>query len=130
MIEVYTDGASRGNPGPSGVGIFIKHGKIQIEESHYIGEYTNHEAEFIALIKALEYCKEHFPEEIISCRSDAKVVVDATDKSYVKNKNFQVYLDRITNLTSTFPYFFIKWIPEKQNKRADQLARKAIIDID
>ncbi|SHN19022.1 ribonuclease HI family protein [Gracilibacillus kekensis] len=128
MIEVYTDGASRGNPGPSGVGIYIKYGKIQKEELQYIGEYTNHEAEFIAVIKALEYCREHFSTEIISCRSDAKVVVDAIDKNYVKNKSYQIYLDRINSLTNIFPYFFIKWIPEKQNKRADILARKALMN--
>ncbi|GAE91414.1 RNase H [Gracilibacillus boraciitolerans JCM 21714] len=129
MIEVYTDGASKGNPGPSGIGIYIKQGENQIEEYHYIGVYTNHEAEFLAVIKALEYCGgEHFPTEIISCRSDAKLVVDAIEKNYVKNQIFISYLNQINSLINIFPHFFIKWIPQKQNKRADSLARKAIIN--
>ncbi|SFL86030.1 ribonuclease HI [Gracilibacillus orientalis] len=126
MIEVYTDAASQGNPGPSGIGIYIKTGQQQMEEYLFIGEYSNHEAEFIAVIKALELCKERFPDEIISFRSDAKVVVDAIENEYVKNDIFQSYLNQINQLSSSFPYFFIKWIPEKQNKHADELARKAL----
>ncbi|QGH34739.1 reverse transcriptase-like protein [Gracilibacillus salitolerans] len=126
MIEVYTDAASQGNPGPSGIGIYIKSGQQQMEEYLFIGDYSNHEAEFIAVIKALELCNERFPDEIISFRSDAKVVVDAIEKKYVKNNIFQSYLNQINQLSSSFPYFFIKWIPEKQNKHADELARKAL----
>ncbi|MGP4041285.1 ribonuclease HI family protein [Gracilibacillus sp. D59] len=126
MIEVYTDAASQGNPGPSGIGIYIKDGQQQIKEKQFIGVYSNHEAEFIAVVKALELCKERFPEEIISCRSDAKVVVDTIEKNHVKNDIFQSYLNQINQLSSSFPYFFIKWIPEKQNKHADDLARKAL----
>ncbi len=126
MIEVYTDAASQGNPGPSGIGIYIKTGQLQLEECLFIGEFSNHEAEFIAVIKALELCKERFPDEIISCRSDAKVVVDAIERNYVKKDVFQSYLNQINHLSSSFPYFFMKWIPEKQNKHADELARKAL----
>ncbi|MGN8647024.1 ribonuclease HI family protein [Gracilibacillus sp. HCP3S3_G5_1] len=126
MIEVYTDGASQGNPGPSAIGIYIKSGREQIEEYQFIGEYSNHEAEFIAVIKALEICKERFPNDIISCRSDAKVVVDAIEKKYVKKAIFHTYLNQINQLSSSFPHFFIKWIPEKQNQHADELARKAL----
>ncbi|UOQ85839.1 ribonuclease HI family protein [Gracilibacillus salinarum] len=126
MIEVYTDGASKGNPGPSGVGIYIKKGAQHWEQSHYIGEYSNHEAEFIAVIKALEWCQHQFSDEIVSCRSDAKVVVDAIEKEVVRNSQYQPYVNQIIQLAAVFPYFFMKWIPEKQNKHADVLARNAI----
>ncbi|WP_404455112.1 reverse transcriptase-like protein [Virgibacillus necropolis] len=126
MIEVYTDGASSGNPGISGAGIYIKASGKTHEYLFPLGEMSNHEAEFHAVIKALEICVEHFPGEILSFRSDSKLVVDAIEKDFTKNQIFLPMLEKIREEASNFPYFFIKWIPEKSNKNADQLARKAI----
>lgn len=126
MIEVYTDAASRGNPGESGVGIVIKKEKRYEEYSFSVGVLTNHEAEFHAVIKALEICMEKYPNEVLSFRTDSKVVVDTIEKNHTKNKKFQPLLEEIRNLSHTFPLFFIKWIPEKDNKNADRLARKSI----
>lgn len=57
MIEVYIDGASAGNPGPSGAGIFIKaNGKVE-RYSIPLGVMSNHEAEYYAFIEALKICK-------------------------------------------------------------------------
>ncbi|WP_188455796.1 ribonuclease HI family protein [Virgibacillus oceani] len=126
MIEVYTDGASSGNPGISGAGIYIKtSGKI-FEYALPLGMLSNHEAEFHAVIKALEICKESFPGEILSFRSDSKLVVDVIDKDFTKNQTFLPLFEKIKEEASNFPHFFIKWIPEKKNHHADQLARKAI----
>lgn len=126
MIEVYTDGASSGNPGNSGAGIVLKSGKELHEFSFFLGQLTNHEAEFHAVIKALELCKEKYPGEILSFRSDSKVVVDTINKGYTKNKTFLPLLEKIEELAAGFPYFFIKWIPDKQNTQADRLARNAL----
>lgn len=126
MIEVYTDGASKGNPGKSGIGIVFKSSTIYEEHSFQIGIYTNHEAEFHAVIKALELCKEKYPNEVLSFRSDSKVVVDTIEKEFTKNKDYLPLLEQIQQLSSHFPLFFIKWIPEKQNQQADRLAREII----
>jgi ribonuclease HI len=126
MIEVYTDGASRGNPGVSGCGIYIKAHNQKFEYSLPLGEMSNHEAEFLAVIKALEICLQEFPDEILSFRSDSETVVRVIDRDFTKNKTFQPLLEKIREMTAKFPYFFIKWIPEKENSHADQLARKAI----
>ena len=126
LIEVYTDGASSGNPGSSGAGIIIKADKNFYEFSFSLGHHSNHEAEFIAVIKALELCKKAYPNEILSFRTDSKVVVDTIEKNYTKNKSFLPLLERIQKLTEDFPLFFIKWIPEKQNYNADRLAREEI----
>ncbi|WP_339227383.1 reverse transcriptase-like protein [Oceanobacillus sp. FSL K6-2867] len=126
MIEVYTDGAASGNPGLSGAGIYIKYGSNAYEYTFPLGYLSNHEAEFHAIIKALEICQQSFPNEIVSFRSDSKVVVDVIEKDFTKNKTFLPLLDRIREASQGFPYFFIKWIPEKQNGHADRLARKAI----
>ena len=128
LIEVYTDGAAKGNPGPSGAGIYIKGAGTTYEYAFPLGIHSNHEAEFIAVVKALEICKEKFPGEILSFRSDSQVVVSVVDNDYTKNSTFLPYLEKIRELAASFPYFFIKWIPEKQNRNADRLARSAILE--
>lgn len=126
MITVFTDAAASGDPGPAACGIIIKQGNTFMEHSYYLGEYSNHDAEFLAVKKALELCKERFQDEIISIRSDSKAVVDVLDQGYTKNLSFQHYLSSIKILEESFPMVFYKWIPEKQNKQADQLARKKL----
>ncbi|MCM3596862.1 reverse transcriptase-like protein [Metabacillus idriensis] len=125
MIEVYIDGASAGDPGPSGAGIFIKgHGKGE-QFSVPLGIMTNHEAEYHALIKSLEICLEK-GFTIISVRTDSQLVERAVEKEYVKNPAFVPLLEKALSLKNQFELFFIKWIPSKQNSVADQLSRSAI----
>ncbi|UOK56786.1 reverse transcriptase-like protein [Bacillus sp. OVS6] len=125
MIEVYVDGASAGDPGPSGAGIFIKgHGKGE-KFSVPLGIMTNHEAEYHALIKSLEICLEK-GFSIISVRTDSQLVERAVEKEYVKNPAFVPLLEKVLGLKNQFELFFIKWIPSKQNSVADQLSRYAI----
>ncbi len=126
MIEVYTDGASVGNPGISGTGIYIKANNNTYEFSIPLGHMSNHEAEFYAVIHALKICKERFPEEILSFRTDSKVVVNLVEKNFTKNKIFRPLLEQIHTETSHFPLFFIKWIPAKDNIHADRLAKEAL----
>ncbi|WP_273126064.1 reverse transcriptase-like protein [Bacillus weihaiensis] len=126
MIEVYVDGASAGDPGPSGAGIFIKgHGKAETY-SFPLGLMSNHEAEYVALIKGMEICLEK-GYSVASFRTDSQLVDRAVEKKYVKNQLFSPFLQRILELSVEFDLFFIKWIPSKENKVADQLARSAIL---
>lgn len=126
MIELYTDGASRGNPGLSGAGIYIK-ANNEIEAYRCpLGILTNHEAEFHAVIKALKLCQTIYSNEIISLRSDSQVLVDTFEKEFTKNKSFKPLLKEINRLKEGFPYVFMKWIPRKENQHADQLAKEAI----
>jgi ribonuclease HI len=125
MLEVYIDGASSGNPGPSGIGLFIKGEGHSIQIGEFIGESNNHVAEFIALIRGLEEAKK-LGTSFVSVRSDSKIVVSSMEKKYVKNEQFKPYLEEALKLADEFDLFFIKWIPEQQNKAADLLARQAI----
>lgn len=125
MLEVYIDGASSGNPGPSGIGIFIKGEGHLIKISEYIGETNNHVAEFKALLRALEEAKK-LGTTLVSIRSDSKIVVASVEKEYVKNEEYKPYLDQVLQLIKHFELFFIKWIPDNENKAADALAREAI----
>ncbi|MCJ7839510.1 reverse transcriptase-like protein [Lederbergia sp. NSJ-179] len=125
MLEVYIDGASAGNPGVSGAGIFIKQdGKTQTF-SFPLGEMDNHEAEFHALLKALEICDE-LGGSIISIKSDSSAVVQAVEKQFVRNEKYRPLLNQILAMIGNFDLFFIKWVPSKENKQADLLAKKAI----
>ncbi|MGE7839717.1 ribonuclease HI family protein [Lysinibacillus sp. NPDC093712] len=125
MLEVYIDAASAGNPGPSGIGIFIKGEGHHVQISEYIGQTNNHIAEFTALVRGLEEAQK-LGTSIVSVRSDSKVVVASIEKEYVKNEEFKPFLEQALKLASNFDLFFIKWIPDGQNKAADALARKAI----
>ncbi len=125
MLEVYIDGASAGNPGPSGIGLFIKGEGHHVQLSEYVGIYDNHTTEFMALIRGLEEAKNR-TSGIVSVKSDSQIVVAAVEKQYVKNPVFKELLDQAMEIAESFEFFFIKWIPESNNKAADQLARKAI----
>lgn len=125
MLEVYIDGASAGNPGPSGIGLFIKGEGHHVLLSEYVGIYDNHTTEFMALIRGLEEAKK-LTSGIVSVKSDSQIVVAAVEKQYAKNPVFKALLDQALEIAESFEFFFIKWIPESNNKAADQLARKAI----
>jgi ribonuclease HI len=126
MITVYTDAAAKGKTGDAAIGIIIQHGHEQSEYAFYLGSYNNHDAEFMAVIKALELCRAKHLNEIISVRTDSKVVVDTLEKNYAKNEQFRTYLLTLKELESNFSYVFYKWIPDKQNRRADDLAKKCL----
>ena len=93
MFEVYIDGASQGNPGLSGAGILIKRAGLIKEFSLPLGIMSNHQAEFYALIHALSICQDN-DYKVISVRTDSKLVCDAIEKEYVKNKNLNHYLKK------------------------------------
>jgi len=125
MLEVYIDGASAGNPGPSGIGIFIKGEGHHLQFSEFAGIYDNHTTEFLALIRGVEEAKK-LSNGIISVRSDSQIVVAAVEKRFAKNPVYKELLDKALEIADTFDFFFIKWVPTNTNLAADQLARKAI----
>jgi len=127
LIEVYIDGASKGNPGPSGAGIFIKGNGITERYSIPLGSMSNHEAEYHAFIKALEICIDKgLQDSVLSFRTDSQLVSQAVEKEFVKNKLYTPLLEHALRLSKQIPLFFIKWIPSAENKAADELARQAI----
>ncbi len=93
MIEVYIDGASAGDPGPSGAGVFIKGNGIVEKHSFPLGVMTNHEAEYYALLKGLEICIKN-EYKVVSFRTDSQLVDRAVAKEFVKNKNLYHYLKK------------------------------------
>jgi len=125
LFEIYIDGASAGNPGPSGAGIFIKGNGIVEKYSIPLGNMSNHEAEYYAFIKALEICIAK-GYDVVSFRTDSDLVNQGVEKEFVKNKQYAPLLEQALTLTKQFNLFFMKWIPSRENRQADELARAAI----
>lgn len=125
MIEVYIDGASAGNPGPSGAGIFIKGQGLNARYAIPLEPMSNHEAEFHAFIHGLQICLEN-GYSAVSFRTDSELVNRAVEKEFVKNRQFAPLLKDALLLSKKFDLFFMKWIPSQFNHVADELARQAI----
>ena len=122
------DGASRGNPGLSAIGIIIKQNeKILIEHSEFLGIRTNNQAEYEALKRALEICNELDKEIIVF--SDSELLVNQRNSKYkIRNQNLKMISRDISNLEKNFEKVLYRRIPREKNYRADKLANKALDD--
>ena len=131
MIRVRTDAAVNGNPGKVGIGIEILHQKQQFlfkENSDQLMD--NHQAELWAIYRALLILQEkEWHHEVIFLNSDSKFAMMAIEKNYTKQVAYQEILKKVQGELQFFPRLFLEWIPEKDNRGADQLARQALQQI-
>lgn len=127
-VYIYTDGASRGNPGPSGIGVVIaddKKKKIK-ELSRYIGETTNNVAEYNALILALEEALAMKASDVV-INVDSELVAKHLSGEYrVKSPDIKPLFERAVGMLKDFGSFEVKHVDRSKNKDADRLANKAI----
>lgn len=127
MLEIYIDGASRGNPGPASAGISIFEGAKKIkEEAVFLGKNTNNFAEYVALIIGLqEALKQN--EKRIRVFSDSVLLVNQIKGRFkIKSDTLFALSKIVKNLLPSFEEFDICYIPRKKNKDADKLANKAL----
>lgn len=124
LVIVYFDGASKGSPGQSGIGVFINNQGVVQTFKNTIGIMSSHEAEWKAFIKGLELCVENNFREALF-HSDSKIIIDSIEKKFVKNVLFKNDLTIALQLIDQFEQFFLKWVPSKENK-ADSLARETL----
>ena len=131
MIRVRTDAAVNGNPGKVGIGIEILYKKQQFlfkESSDQLMD--NHQAELWAIYRALLILQEkEWHHEVIFLNSDSKFAMMAIEKNYTKQVAYQEILKKVQGELQFFPQLFLEWIPEKENRGADQLARQALQQI-
>ena len=121
----YSDGASMGNPGRSGIGVYLKSGGQSLEVSEYIGIQTNNVAEYAALVRGLEEAG-NIKAEDVSAYLDAELLVKQIKGQYrVKNKGLLPYYEKATRLILSFKKFSITHIPRDRNKKADRLSKAA-----
>jgi len=127
-VTIYVDGASRGNPGPAGIGVVIEDGcgVPQVKVSAYIGETTNNVAEYRALITGLREAA-RLKARHVDIRTDSQLLVEQVRGKYkVRSSNLRPLFQEVKELLAGFPSFAIVHIPREQNRAADALANKAL----
>ena len=137
MITIYTDGSSRGNPGPGGFGVVMLSGKHRKEISMGFAHTTNNRMELMSVIVGLETLKRD--GEPVTIYSDSKYVVDAVEKGWLfgwEKKDFKG--KKNPDLWKRFLKIFRKhkvkfvWVKghaeNKENNRCDELAVNASMD--
>jgi len=127
LLVLYVDGAARGNPGPAGAGVVImQKSEIMEELAQYLGEKTNNQAEYEALIIGLKRLVE-IGAQAVEVRSDSELMVRQIKGLYrVKNPDLRRLYKQVKDLIAEFQGFSIKHVPRVQNKQADLLANRAI----
>ncbi len=126
-LIIYTDGGARNNPGPAGIGVVLYDENKKIIETYkeYIGEATNNQAEYRALVKALQLAERHSPEKI-ECFLDSELVVKQLNKEYkVKDPGLRDLCNQVLDL-AMFKNISFHHVRREQNKLADKLVNEAI----
>jgi len=127
-LIIYTDGASKGNPGPSAIGAVIKdgQGKVISRISRSIGHTTSNQAEYRAIIAALEEAA-RLGAGKVDIKSDSELVVKQLKGRYrVKKATLRPLYQKVVQLIGSLEAFTITHIPRTQNREADRLANKAL----
>jgi ribonuclease HI len=126
-IQVWTDGACSGNPGPAGLGVVIIDGKHRKELSEYLGEGTNNIAELTAILRGLEAIDDKQRPVVVF--SDSSYSIDILTKAWKAKKNVEL-IDELRTMCRRFADLrFVKVAGHAGvvlNERCDQLAREAI----
>ena len=131
MIEIFTDGASSGNPGPGGYGVILRSGNHYKELSEGFRKTTNNRMELLAVIKGLEALKQ--PNQNVTLYSDSKYVIDAIEKRWVygwlqkgfagkKNKDLWLRFLEVNKLHKLKLVWVRGHAGHPENERCDELA--------
>jgi ribonuclease HI len=133
-LTIFIDGGAINNPGKAGIGVLIKYNNQVKEYAKEIGEGTNNQAEYSALIFALEKIKQLFGKNIIKnlkivIYSDSELVVNQVNNKYkILEPELMKYYIKFHNLSLDFQNLEIKLIPRKENL-AHRLVEKAIHNV-
>jgi ribonuclease HI len=128
ILNIYTDGGARNNPGPAACGIVFKNeqGKILKKFYKYCGKLTNNQAEYNAVIYALEEAV-NFNADELKFFLDSKLVVEQLNRNYkVKHNDLAPLFVKVWNLTLKFKKVSFTYIPREDNKEADKLVNECL----
>jgi ribonuclease HI len=123
---LYTDGGARGNPGPAAIGIVLKkEDDILVQKAKCIGNATNNQAEYEALILGLHEASDHTKE--LKCFLDSELVVKQLKGEYrVRDEKLKPLYDKIKKLEEGFEKVTFHHIPREKNKLADLLLNEEL----
>lgn len=129
--SIFVDGAARGNPGPAGAGIYILNSEQNIQESYFLGEKTNNQAEYLALVLALFLLKQKIDDAnlkdiFLTVHSDSELLIRQLCGFYkIKNPVLIKLHGLVKQLLNGVNHKFTHVVREK-NKIADKLANEGI----
>ena len=130
---IHTDGGARGNPGPSAIGVVINCAGDIKKYGEYIGEATNNEAEYQAVIFALKKLKQLIGKEKAKSEAEVEIHLDSellasqlNGEYKIKEKNLQQLFLEVWNLRQDFKSVSFKYIPREDNRGADKLVNQAL----
>jgi ribonuclease HI len=128
-LTIYTDGCSKGNPGPAAIGVAVYRNDERLPAftiSDAVGTLTNNQAEYRALIRALEYAVSVKAADV-EIRSDSQLIVRQMDGSYrVKDIDLKPLYQEAKRLAGQIANFSINYVPREYNRQADKLANMAL----
>lgn len=127
-VTLYTDGGSRGNPGPAGIGVyaFEKESQKEWRYGEFIGSTTNNEAEYRALCHGLEQCLDGGVQEL-EIYMDSELIVKQIRGVYrIKSEGLLPYYEKAKEMMSRFHKISITHVPRAKNKVADSLVNRAL----
>ncbi|KON31392.1 hypothetical protein AC478_02915 [miscellaneous Crenarchaeota group-1 archaeon SG8-32-3] len=130
QLFIFSDGGARGNPGPAAIGFLIlsKNGKVLKTKSRYLGSRTNNQAEYEALIMALESAAELHAEEV-TCHLDSQLVAKQVTGEYrVKNSELRQLWRKVQELRKTIKKTSFISVPRTNLhiQKADALVNEAL----
>jgi ribonuclease HI len=124
---LYIDGASRGNPGPAGIGVILtdEQGTVLARCSKPIGIATNNEAEYHALLRGLEEAIAQGVEHLV-CYTDSELLARQLQGHYaVRSSKLKPLFERVRQQAARLAHFEVSHQPREQNREANRLAQKA-----
>lgn len=127
-FKIFTDGGSRGNPGPaaSGAVLYSEDDEIIATASKYLGKDTNNQAEYTAIVIGLEKALSLGAETIELCMDSELAVKQLKGEYKVKNPEIAKRFLEVKNLIAQFEYVKIKHVRREFNKAADALVNKVL----
>lgn len=127
-LTMFTDGGARGNPGPAGIGVVLKNamGDNVATIAQYIGERTNNQAEYEAVLAGLKRARA-LGATVLRCFLDSQLVAEQLSGRYkVKDAELGKLFMQCWNTMQEFSSVHFQYIPRVQNKEADALVNRAI----
>lgn len=131
-LIIFTDGASRGNPGPASYGyiIYARGGEILHQEGKTLGVTTNNVAEYTGVLEALSYIKKRWPDQLfhkIELKADSKLVIEQLSGRFkLKSPHLRILFSQIKEIERELGGILYTHVPRAENFVADRLANQAL----
>lgn len=129
MLLIHIDAAFNPKTQEAGLAYYVQRDGQEYQEKIYLSKlHDNHLAEFCCLFYGLKWIQQHEKnfDQMIVIKTDSKIVAQSVEKGYVKSERYKYQLEEILHLIAQYKLLFVNWVPEKENRIADHLAKQAL----